>query len=84
MYFVQSRNSSGKLLNVKLDTLLIIIFILCFRSKVNTLIVDYVMNGFTAHHCPINEEQMPSILECAQIIDDIHTSLRTGRKVLIQ
>ena len=59
-------------------------FFLCLRSKVNTLLVDYAMNGFTVHHCPISEEQMPSVLECIQLIDKIHTSLQNGRKILIQ
>ena len=58
--------------------------LLRYRSKVNTLLVDYAMNGFTAHHCPISEEQMPSVLECIQLIDKIHTSLQNGRKILIQ
>ena len=56
----------------------------CCRSKVNTLLIDYAMNGFTTHHYPISDEQLPSMLKCAQIIEDIHSALLRGRKVLVQ
>ena len=60
------------------------VFNICCRSKVNTLLIDYAMKGFSTHHYPISDEQIPSMMHCSQIIEDIHATLLKGRKVLIQ
>lgn len=54
------------------------------RCKVHTLLVEYVERNFTPHHYPLHADHLPNMSQCLQLLEDIYTCLRSGRKTAIQ
>lgn len=50
----------------------------------NSLVVDYMARNLTPHHYPINDEQLPDMRQCLQLLEELHTCLKDGKKVAIQ
>lgn len=54
------------------------------RAKAENLLEEYWVRGFNIHHCPLENEQDPSMETCLQLLEDLHTSLKIGNRVVIQ
>ena len=59
-----------------------------YRAKVENLLEEYWMRGFTVHNYPLENEQVPSMETCLELLvnlySSLYSSLKRGNKVAIQ
>lgn len=46
--------------------------------------MEYEDRGFIVHRCPMEEDNIPSLVQCAQLVGDLQKTLLAGRKAVIQ
>ena len=46
------------------------------------MVEDYRKKGFAVHHYPMAEE--PAVVQCIELLQDLHSCLQKSRKTLVQ
>lgn len=54
------------------------------RCQVPMLLTQYEERRFCYQHFPMGEDNMPSVLQCLQIVVNIHQALLARKKLLVQ
>ena len=46
--------------------------------------MEYEDKGFAVHHCPMEEDSIPSLVHCARLVGNLQKTLLAGKKAVIQ
>ncbi|XP_068195420.1 cyclin-dependent kinase inhibitor 3 [Antennarius striatus] len=64
------------------------VFVFCTRGelykyRVPSLLDVYQQSGFTVHHMPFPDGDVPELEQCCQILDELQASLKNNRRTVI-
>lgn len=65
------------------------VFVFCTRAelhryRVPSLLDVYQQRGFTVHHMPFPDGDVPELEQCRRILEELQTSLENNRRTVIQ
>jgi len=65
------------------------VFVFCTRGelkkyRVPSLLEVYQQRGFTVHHVPFPDGDVPELEQCFRILEELRVSLESGRRTVIQ
>lgn len=54
------------------------------RAKIPNLLEEYRARGFVLHHYPLEDDHVPDMQHCLDILESLYVCLKEGRKTALQ